>query len=71
MIAVSTPGLALQEDPVPCGPTGLPVLINYGERATCAISNAGEVDIYQFIGSAGDSIRVSIAGTSTTRGPQL
>lgn len=71
LLAGSRPAHALQEVAVPCAPTGITTPISYGEHAKCAISNVGEVDVYQFFGTAGDVVRIGIAGTSTTWGPQL
>lgn len=71
LLAGSRPAHALQEVAVPCAPTGIATPISYGEHAKCAISNVGEVDVYQFFGTGGDVVRIGIAGTSTTWGPQL
>lgn len=60
---------AAQETGAPCGGAQVPMC--YGERALCDIAPAANLDVYQFIGEAGDKVRVTIAGISVNFGPQV
>lgn len=71
LLAGSRPAHALQEVAVPCTAAGNTAFISYGEHASCTISNLGEVDLYQFFGTAGDVVLIGIAGTTHIWGPQI
>ncbi|MCA9322486.1 MAG: PPC domain-containing protein, partial [Planctomycetes bacterium] len=59
------------ENPVTCNPSGA-TLLAYGDHTSgCAISPATQIDIFTFLGTAGDLIRVAIDGTSNDFDPNL
>lgn len=62
-------GVARPQAPVPCGAVQQPMC--YGEYAACSISPSTNVDVYQFIGVAGETLLISMAGQTPNLGPQI
>ena len=70
-LLASTPGLA--EDVVECAAEPSDTQIGYGSLISCAIDPAGDVDLFRFQGTAGESICVNVTDRSgsSSRSPCL
>ena len=67
--ALATGAAHAQEISAPCSSGQVPMC--YGERALCSISTPTEIDVYTFIGVAGEAVRITLGVTGGCMNPKV